>query len=212
MELNSLGRRIQVLRESNMMTRGDLAQEMGITRKELVDWEEGRKAPTAEQIVELGRYFDTDPRSLVDEADQTVQPEPERASMGSGKRLAAGLVMLTVGVFVLLVGVGLMQVLAGPALPASSAVEEAAPLPEYLALTEVELKEWDLDGDGKAELVNPQEAEVLLIREGKAYALAEPLAGEQRLTVQDGVFIVKDAAGESRIYSRLREDGIYPAG
>ena len=55
MELNSLGRRIQVLRESNMMTRGDLAQEMGITRKELVDWEEGRKAPTAEQIVELGR-------------------------------------------------------------------------------------------------------------------------------------------------------------
>ena len=52
---NALGRRIQVLRESNMMTRADLAQHMGVTRKEIVDWEEGRALPTAEQVV-LGDF------------------------------------------------------------------------------------------------------------------------------------------------------------
>ena len=70
----------------------------------------------------------------------------------------------------------------------------------------------DLDGDGKAEEVNPEGEDILLIRDGKAYALAEPLAKGQKLTAQDGVFIVKNAEGESRIYSRLRNDGIWPAG
>ena len=64
---NKLGRSIQVLRESHMMTRGDLALILGITRKELVEWEEGRALPKAEQIVELAGYFSVDPRSLVDE-------------------------------------------------------------------------------------------------------------------------------------------------
>ena len=70
----------------------------------------------------------------------------------------------------------------------------------------------DLDGDGVAEQVNPEGRSILLIQDGVAYALAEPLAGGQTLTAQDGVFIVKNAQGESRIYSRLRDGGIWPAG
>ena len=47
---NSLGRRIQMLRESNMMTREDFAQRIGVLRKTVVDWEEGKAIPTAQQI------------------------------------------------------------------------------------------------------------------------------------------------------------------
>ena len=101
---------------------------------------------------------------------------------------------------------------AGDLQESAAKAEEVVPLPEYLALEEVALAAWDLDGDGEAEQVNPEGEDILLVRDGKAYALAEPLAKGQKLTAQDGVFIVKNAEGESRIYSRLRNDGIWPAG
>ena len=79
--LNALGRRIQMLRESNMMTRADLAQYIGVTRKDIVEWEEGRVIPTAEQVMEIARQFGADPRSLLDveEAGQTSAAVPESA-------------------------------------------------------------------------------------------------------------------------------------
>lgn len=211
---NKLGRSIQVLRESHMMTRGDLAQILGITRKELVDWEEGRALPKAEQIVELAGYFSVDPRSLVDEPGQEEPEVSERPAGKSGKKLAAGLIGLALGVFALLLGVGLLQGLSADmgGAPASSGVEEPIPLPDHLALAEVELAAWDLDGDGETELVNPEGKDILLIQDGKAYTLSEPLGKGQSLTAQDGVFIVKNNEGESRIYSRLRDGAIYPAG
>ena len=212
---NKLGRSIQVLRESHMMTRGDLSQILGITRKELVEWEEGRALPKAEQIVELAGYFSVDPRSLVDEPGTEGPEEMERPAGKGGKKLAAGVIVLVLGVFALLLGVGLLQGLSadmGEAPASSSGVEEPLPLPECLTLAKVELAAWDLDGDGEAELVNPEGKEILLLRDGKAYALAEPLGKGQTLTVQDGVFIVKNNEGESRIYSRLRDGAIYPAG
>lgn len=212
---NKLGRSIQVLRESHMMTRGDLAQILGITRKELVEWEEGRALPKAEQIVELAGYFSVDPRSLVDEPGTEGPEEMERPAGKGGKKLAAGVIVLVLGVVVLLLGVGLLQGLStdmGEAPASSSGVEESLPLPECLTLAEVELTACDLDGDSEAELVNPDGKDILLIQDGKAYALAEPLGKGQTLTAQDGVFIVKNEKGESRIYSRLRNGAIYPAG
>ena len=212
---NKLGRSIQVLRESHMMTRGDLSQILGITRKELVEWEEGRALPKAEQIVELAGYFSVDPRSLVDEPGTEGPEEMERPAGKGGKKLAAGVIVLVLGVFALLLGVGLLQGLSadmGEAPASSSGVEEPLPLPECLTLAEVELAACDLDGNGEAELVNPEGKEILLLRDGKAYALAEPLGKGQTLTAQDGVFIVKNNEGESRIYSRLRDGAIYPAG
>lgn len=221
MELNSLGRRIQVVRESNMMTREDFAQRIGVLRKTVVDWEEGRALPTAEQIVTIAEFAGVDPRSLVEDPGQAAQAAEtaaqEQPAINGGKKLTASVVMLVLGVFLLISGVSLLRGLSasmkGPAVPASSTVEEGpAPLPESLALAEVELAAWDLDGDGEAELVNGGGVDVLLIREGTAYALAEPLAKGQSLTVQDGVFIVKNEQGESRVYSRLRDGALCPAG
>ena len=217
MQLNSLGRRIQMLRESNMMTKTDLAQVLGVTRKELVEWEEGRAVPKAKQIVELARYFSVDPRSLVEDPAEAAQTqariEAEQKTV-SGKKLVLAVFGLIVGLVILAGSVLVLYSMgaAGDLQESAAKSEEAAPLPEYLALEEVELAAWDLDGDGEAEQVNPAGEDILLIRDGKAYALAEPLAKGQKLTAQDGVFIVKNAAGESRIYSRLRDEGIWPAG
>lgn len=217
MQLNSLGRRIQMLRESNMMTKTDLAQVLGVTRKELVDWEEGRSVPKAEQIVELARYFSVDPRSLVEDPTEAMETqariEAEQKAV-SGKKLVLAVLGLILGLVILAGGVLVLYSMgaAGDLQQSAAKAEEVVPLPECLALEEVALAAWDLDGDGKAEQVNPEGEDILLIRDGKAYALAEPLAKGQKLTAQDGVFIVKNAEGESRIYSRLRNDGIWPAG
>ena len=217
MQLNSLGRRIQMLRESNMMTKTDLAQVLGVTRKELVDWEEGRSVPKAEQIVELARYFSVDPRSLVEDPTEAMETqariEAEQKAV-SGKKLVLAVLGLILGLVILAGGVLVLYSMgaAGDLQQSAAKAEEVVPLPECLALEEVALAAWDLDGDGKAEEVNPEGEDILLIRDGKAYALAEPLAKGQKLTAQDGVFIVKNAEGESRIYSRLRNDGIWPAG
>ena len=217
MQLNSLGRRIQMLRESNMMTKTDLAQVLGVTRKELVDWEEGRSVPKAEQIVELARYFSVDPRSLVEDPTEAMETqariEAEQKAV-SGKKLVLAVLGLILGLVILAGGVLVLYSMgaAGDLQQSAAKAEEVVPLPECLALEEVALAAWDLDGDGKAEEVNPEGEDILLIRDGKAYALAEPLAKGQKLTAQDGVFIVKNAEGESRVYSRLRNDGIWPAG
>ena len=217
MQLNSLGRRIQVMRESNLMTKSELAQDMGVTRKDLVDWEEGRAVPTAEQLVALARKFGVDPRSLVEdpaEAMETQERIETEQQPVSGKKLVLAVLGLILGLVILAGGVLVLYSMgaAGDLQESAAKAEEVVPLPEYLALEEVALAAWDLDGDGKAEEVNPEGEDILLIREGKAYALAEPLAKGQKLTAQDGVFIVKNAEGESRIYSRLRNDGIWPAG
>ena len=217
MQLNSLGRRIQVMRESNLMTKSELAQDMGVTRKDLVDWEEGRAVPTAEQLVALARKFGVDPRSLVEdpaEAMETQERIETEQQPVSGKKLVLAVLGLILGLVILAGGVLVLYSMgaAGDLQESAAKAEEVVPLPEYLALEEVALAAWDLDGDGEAEQVNPEGEDILLIREGKAYALAEPLAKGQKLTAQDGVFIVKNAEGESRIYSRLRNDGIWPAG
>ena len=214
---NQLGRSIQLLRESNMMTREDFAQRIGVLRKTVVDWEEGRVIPSAEQLLAIAEFGGVDPRSMVEDpaqmAEAASQPAPPAAS---GRKLTVGVVVLVVGVFLLLGGVSLMRGLSArmdtSAAPASSEAEETAPLPDHLALAEAELAAWDLDGDGTMELVNPEGLDILLIRDGKAYTLSEPLAKGQSLTAQDGVFIVKNEQGESRIYSRLRDGAIYPAG
>ena len=217
MQLNSLGRRIQVMRESNLMTKSELAQDMGVTRKDLVDWEEGRAVPTAEQLVALARKFGVDPRSLVEdpaEAMETQERIETEQQPVSGKKLVLAVLGLILGLVILAGGVLVLYSMgaAGDLQESAAKAEEVVPLPEYLALEEVALAAWDLDGDGEAEQVNPEGEDILLIRDGKAYALAEPLAKGQKLTAQDGVFIVKNAEGESRIYSRLRNDGIWPAG
>lgn len=217
--LNALGRRIQMLRESNMMTRADLAQYIGVTRRDIVDWEEGRALPTAQQVMEIARQFGADPRSLLD-AEETLRETPAESAApavpNTKKKLTVALVCLVLGICAALSANFLMQGLAAgadvPAASTSAQVEELIPLPECLALTAVETAQWDLDGDGAAELVNSGGAEILFVQDGTAYALAEPLSKGQTLTAQDGVFIVKNDRGESRIYSRLRDGAIYPAG
>lgn len=217
--LNALGRRIQILRESNMMTRADLAQNVGVTRRDIVDWEEGRALPTAQQVVEIARQFDADPRSLLD-AEETLRETPAESAApavpNTKKKLTVSLVCLVLGICAALSANFLMQGLAAgadvPAASTSAQVEELIPLPECLALTAVETAQWDLDGDGAAELVNSGGADILFVQDGTAYALGEPLSKGQTLTAQDGVFIVKNDRGESRIYSRLRDGAIYPAG
>ena len=144
MQLNSLGRRIQMLRESNMMTKTDLAQVLGVTRKELVDWEEGRAVPKAEQIVELARYFSVDPRSLVEDPAEAAQTqariEAEQKTV-SGKKLVLAVFGLIVGLVILAGSVLVLYSMgaAGDLQESAAKSEEAAPLPEYLALEEVEL-------------------------------------------------------------------------
>lgn len=217
--LNALGRRIQILRESNMMTRADLAQNVGVTRRDIVDWEEGRALPTAQQVVEIARQFDADPRSLLD-AEETLRETPAESAApavpNTKKKLTVALVCLVLGICAALSANFLMQGLAAgadvPAASTSAQVEELIPLPECLTLAVVETARWDLDGDGAAELVNSGGAEILFVQDGTAYALGEPLSKGQTLTAQDGVFIVKNDRGESRIYSRLRDGAIYPAG
>lgn len=214
MELNKLGRSIQTVRESRMMTREDFAQYIGVLRKNVVDWEEGRAIPTAEQILAIAEFGGVDPRSLVDEPGQPsaspVEKEPKKDN-----RLALGIVLLVLGVAILAGGVGLLGALSGQmgqtSAPAVSE-ETEVPLPERLPLAALELPMWDLDGDGKKEVVNPEGAEILFFDGDTAYGLAEPLHRGQTLTAQDGVFIVKNQVGESRIYSVLRDGALYPAG
>jgi hypothetical protein len=80
----------------------------------------------------------------------------------------------------------------------------------------VDAAQWDLDGDGQKELVSLAGGDILFFRkEGSdytAYALAQPLQEGWKLTAQDGVFVLKNRAGESRIYSVLRDGALYPAG
>ena len=217
MHLNSLGRRIQVLRESNLVTRSELAQDLGVTRKDLVDREEGRAVPTAELLVDLARKFGVDPRSLVEDPEEVMEVqariEAEQKPV-TGKKLVLAFLCLILGIVILAGSVLVLYSMGDGGAQQESAAksEETVPLPESLALAEVELTPWDLDGDGVAEQVNPEGKDILLIRDGKAYALAEPLPKGQKMTAQDGVFIVKNAEGESRIYSRLRDGAIWPAG
>ena len=216
---NALGRRIQVLRESNMMTRADLAQHMGVTRKEIVDWEEGRALPTAEQVAAVARFFSADPRSLLDVEDGAAPAEQAPAPPPKArKRLAAGLLCLALGLCAALGASALMGSLSaeGESVPASSAAEELpAPLPESLPLTALPAAAWDLDGDGEKELVC-LEGQALFFRMEEdgpaAYALAQPLAEGQTLTAQDGVFVLADSSGRSRIYSVFRDGALWPAG
>lgn len=218
--LNALGRRIQVLRESNMMTRADLAQNIGVTRRDIVDWEEGRAIPTAQQVVDIAKLFSADPRSLLDveelsQTGKTPEAQPPAKSK-TEKRLLAGVVCLVLGVCAAIGASYLMQALStgeeSVSVSASAQVEQAAPLPDSLPLTAVATARWDLDGDGTPELVNTAGTDILFVQDGTAYTLAEPLDGGQTLTAQDGVFIVKNEQGESRIYSRLRDGALYPAG
>ena len=104
----------------------------------------------------------------------------------------------------------------GESIPASSAAEELpAPLPESLPLTALPAAAWDLDGDGEKELVC-LEGQALFFRMEEdgpaAYALAQPLAEGQTLTAQDGVFVLADSSGRSRIYSVFRDGALWPAG
>ena len=217
MHLNSLGRRIQVLRESNLMTRSELAQDLGVTRKDLVDWEEGRAVPSAEHLVTLARKFGVDPRSLVEDPEEVMEVQARieaEQKPAEGKKLVLAVICLILGIVILAGSVLVLYSMGdgGAQQESEAKSEETLPLPECLALAEVELAAWDVDGDGVAEQVNPEGKEILLIRDGKAYALVEPLPKGQKMTAQDGVFIVKNAQGESRIYSRLRDDAIWPAG
>lgn len=218
--LNALGRRIQVLRESNLMTRADMAQYIGVTRKDVVDWEEGRVLPTAQQVVNIAKLLNADPRSLLD-AEETTRTAADAgtqtpAAPKNGRRLTAAVVCLALGLCAVFGANFLMQALAAdagqPAVSASAQAEELVPLPECLMLAVVETAVWDLDGDGEAELVNPNGADILFVQDGVAYTLAEPLGKGQSLTARDGVFIVKNDRGESRIYSRLRDGALWPAG
>ena len=222
MELNSLGRRIQVLRESNMMTKGDLAQQVGVTRKDIVDWEEGRVLPTAEQVVEIARYFSADPRSLLDVMDgesvDAVAADAVPTTTG-GKRFVLGILCLILGLCFMLGALYLVQTLGGDqsSSAASSSVQQSQPLPlpDYLPLTAAKIAQWDLDSDGEKEMVILEDEVLLLRKEGDnyiAYTLAQPLEKGWTLTAQDGVFLLKNAAGESRIYSVLRDGALYPAG
>ena len=212
MELNKLGRSIQTVRESRMMTREDFAQHIGVLRKTVVDWEEGKAVPTAEQILAIAEFGGVDPRSLVDEPGQAAAFPAEQAPK-KDNRLALGILLLVLGVAILVGGVGLLGTLSGQMESAPAESEETeVPLPEALVLAALELPKWDLDGDGKKETVNPEGAEILFFEGDTAYGLAEPLAKGQTLTAQDGVFIVKNKAGESRIYSVLRDGALYPAG
>ena len=214
MELNKLGRSIQTVRESRMMTREDFAQHIGVLRKTVVDWEEGKAVPTAEQILAIAEFGGVDPRSLVDEPGQP-SASPAEKEPKKDNRLALGIVLLVLGVAILAGGVGLLGALSGQmgqtSAPAVSE-ETEAPLPESLVLAALELPRWDLDGDGKKETVNPEGLEILFFEGDTAYGLAEPLSKGQTLTAQDGVFIVTNKAGESRIYSVLRDGALYPAG
>lgn len=215
MEWNKVGRSIQTVRESKMMTREDFAQHIGVLRKTVVDWEEGKALPTAEQILAIAQFGDVDPRALVEEPmEDSAAPSAEKAPK-KDRRMALGIVLLVLGVTVLFVGVQMLGALTArmgaESAPAVSEPAEA-PLPECLVLADLELPTWDLDGDGRKEVVNSEGAEILFVSDGTAYGLAEPLAKGQTLTAQDGVFIVKNAAGESRIYSVLRNGALYPAG
>lgn len=215
MELNKLGRSIQTVRESRMMTREDFAQHIGVLRKTVVDWEEGKALPTAEQIIAIAEFGGVDPRSLVDEPGQISAAPAAEQQPKENRRLVLGIVLLVLGVMILIGGVGLMGALSAQmgqqSAPAVS--EEAeAPLPGSLVLEALELPKWDLDGDGKKETVNTEGAEILFVEDGTAYGLAQPLPKGLSLTAQDGVFIVKNKAGESRIYSVLRDGALYPAG
>ena len=213
MEMNKLGRSIQMLRESHMMTREDFAQVIGVLRKTVVDWEEGRAVPTAEQVIAIAEFCGVDPRSLVDESGEKTEIPPETEKPKKDHRLAVGIVCLIIGVSALFGGVMLMQYLTG-SVPASApaVTEETIPLPDHLPLAALELPQWDLDGDGKKELVNPEGEEILFVKNGTAYALAEPLPKGQTLSAQDGVFIVKNEKGESSIFSVLQNETLYPAG
>lgn len=215
MELNKLGRSIQTVRESRMMTREDFAQHIGVLRKNVVDWEEGKAVPTAEQIIAIAEFGGVDPRSLVDEPGQAAAAPAAEQMPKQGRRFTLGIVLLVLGVMILIGGVSLMGALSAQmgqqSAPAVSE-ETEAPLPESLALEALELPRWDLNGDGKKETVNTEGAEILFFDGDTAYGLAEALPKGQTLTAQDGVFIVKNKAGESRIYSVLRNGALYPAG
>ena len=153
--LNALGRRIQVLRESNLMTRADMAQYIGVTRKDVVDWEEGRVLPTAQQVVDIAKLLNADPRSLLD-AEETTRTAADAgtqtpAAPKNGRRLTAAVVCLALGLCAVFGSNFLMQALAvnagQPAVSASAQAEELIPLPECLTLAVVETAAWDLDGD-----------------------------------------------------------------
>lgn len=217
---NKLGRSIQLLRESNMMTREDFAQRIGVLRKTVVDWEEGKAIPSAEQILAIAEFAGVDPRSMVEDPaqidDTAAAPSP---AAGGGKRILVSVGCLALALCCVMGAMTLIQTLPGKAgadavtmtPDASSGEEQPAALPESLALVELETALWDLDGDGEKELVVLEE-DVLFVQGDTAYGLAAPLAKGQSLTAQDGVFIVKNEAGESRIYSRLRDGAVYPAG
>ena len=216
---NNLGRRIQMLRESNMMTREDFAQRIGVMRKTVVDWEEGRLLPTAEQLAEISAFFRVDPRALVDmPADEVKQAAVPDGAAGS-RRMARGLIALVLGLMAVCGAMVLMRTLAPAAEqpPASSsAAAEEVPLPECLALTETPAAVWDLDSDGEGEVVPLGGEEILFFRAAgggyTAYALAEPLPEGAVLTAADGVFILTGKDGGMRVYSILRDGALWPAG
>ena len=107
MELNKVGRSIQAVRESKMMTREDFAQHIGVLRKTVVDWEEGKALPTAEQILAIAEFGGVDPRALVDEPGERA-PAAEPPQPKKDRRMALGIVLLVLGVTVLFVGVQLL--------------------------------------------------------------------------------------------------------
>lgn len=213
---NKLGRSIQMLRESNMMTRDDFAQRIGVLRRTVVDWEEGRVIPTAEQLMDISKFFSVDPRALVDAPLEGVEEAaPEKSAPAGGKRMVKGVVALALALVAISGAMTLIRGLSAntddPAVSTSDEVEEVVPLPDSLALTTLKTALWDLDGDGEKEVV-ALEGEVLFVKGGAAYGLAEALPKGQTLTPQDGVFVLKNEAGESRIYSVLRDGALWPAG
>lgn len=74
--MKSFGDRLRALRKEREMTGEKLAQELGLTRRTLVNYESGNREPTIAMLGEIAEFFDVSIDYLTGKTDDPAPPTP----------------------------------------------------------------------------------------------------------------------------------------
>ena len=101
-----IGERIKHFRTKNKFTQEELAIVLDVKRKEVIDWEKGLSLPSKENLALLSDFFGVDVNEL--KVDFTSKNNKIIYVHHNPKRNAASLLLFLLGLFFLVVGIGVI--------------------------------------------------------------------------------------------------------
>lgn len=83
--MSYFAKKFKELREKKELFQKDIAEELGITRTAVTEWENGRNTPTVDMLCKIADYFDVTPNYLLgyeNEKTDTINKVSDNKAIG----------------------------------------------------------------------------------------------------------------------------------